>query len=214
MKKTVAILGLGKYGESLAQYMYKMGSDVLIVDINEEKLKELSSSCTSAIRADLTNEDEVLALGLKNMDVVVVAMSGNLAASIMSVSVANEQNVPVIVAKSNSDRMTSILKKIGADKIIVPERLGARQSAMILSSDNFLDYFEVDENLCMVEMNPLARWVGKNIIDLDLRKKYKVNVVAIKSGVNWVVIDPKKPLKKDDELLIVVEQSELRKIKG
>lgn len=212
MRKSIAVLGLGKYGLSLAQSMYDMGSDVLIVDIDEEKLKESSHFATSAICADLSNEDEVKNLGLKNLDVVVVAMSRNLAASIMSVAVAKEEGVPLIVAKSSSDRMTSILEKIGADKVIIPEEYGGKQSARILSSDTFLDYFQVDNSLSMVEMNPMDKWVGKNLIELNIRQKYNVNVVAIKEGGHWITADPKRELRASDQLLIVAERDSLKRI--
>lgn len=212
MKKSIAVLGLGKYGSSLAQSMYEMGSDVLIVDIDEEKLKECAAFSTSAICADLSNEDEVKNLGLSNLDIVAVAMGRNLGASIMSVAVAKEEGVPLIVAKSSSDRMTTILKKIGADKVIVPEEFGGKQSARILSSDTFLDYFQVDNTLSMVEMKPLGKWVGKNLIELNLRKKYSVNVVAIKKGGHWKVVDPQEPLSAEHQLLIFAEKEDLKRI--
>lgn len=214
MKKTIAVLGLGKYGISLAKSMYDMGADVLVVDNDPDKLKDMDGYCTASVCADLTNEDEVEMLGLKNMDIVAVAMAGNLSASIMSVAVAKELKVPLIVAKSSSDRMTSILKKIGADKVIVPEEYGGEQSARILASDTFLDYFKVDENLCMVEMFPMPKWVGKNMVELNLRKNYKINVIAYKNHNNghWKILDPTEPLDADNELLIVLERDELHRI--
>ncbi|WP_406545113.1 potassium channel family protein [Pseudobutyrivibrio sp.] len=214
MKKTIAVLGLGKYGMSLAKSMYEMGADVLVVDNNRDKLKDMDGYCTAAVCADLTNEDEVEMLGLKNMDIVAIAMGGNLSASIMSVAVAKELKVPLIVAKSSSDRMTSILKKIGANKVIVPEEYGGEQSARILASDTFLDYFKVDENLCMVEMLPMPKWVGKNMIELNLRKNYKINVIAYMNHEtgHWKTIDPAEPLEAENELLIVLERDQLNRI--
>ena len=214
MKKTIAVLGLGKYGISLAKCMYDMGADVLVVDKDHERLKEMEGYCTASVCADLANEDEVEMLGLKNMDIVAVAMGGNLSASIMSVAVAKEQNVPLIVAKSSSDRMSSILKKIGADKVIVPEEYGGEQSARILASNTFLDYFQVDENLCMVDMLPLPKWVGKNMVELNLRKNYKVNVIAVKNGNtgHWKILDPNEPLDANNELLAVLERDDLHRI--
>lgn len=214
MKKTIAVLGLGKYGISLAKSMYEMGADVLVVDNNHDKLKDMEGFCTAAMCADLTNEDEVEMLGLKNMDIVAVAMGGNLSASIMSVAVAKELNVPLIVAKSSSDRMTSILKKIGANKVIVPEEYGGEQSARILASDTFLDYFKVDDSLCMVEMLPMKKWIGKNMMELNLRKNYQINVIAYmdhETG-HWKILDPKEPLSEDNELLIVLEREQLYRI--
>lgn len=212
MKKSIAVLGLGKYGASLAKNMYEMGADVLIVDQDQDKLKELNGFCTAAVCADITNEDEVISLGLKNMDIVAVAMAGNLAASIMAVAVAKEQGVPLIVAKSSSDRMTSILKKIGANKVIVPEEYGGEQSARILSSDTFLDYFKVDGNLCMIEINPLQKWIGKNMMELNVRKNYNANVIALKRGSSWKILDPAEALDADDLLLIVVERKDLHRL--
>lgn len=212
MKKSIAVLGLGKYGISLAKNMYDMGADVLVVDQDQDKLKEMNGYCTTAICADITNEDEVVSLGLKNMDIVAVAMAGNLAASIMAVAVAKEHGVPLIVAKSSSDRMTLILKKIGANKVIVPEEYGGEQSARILSSDTFLDYFKVDGNLCMIEINPLAKWVGKNMMEMNVRKNYKANVIALKRGSSWKIIDPEEALQADDLLLIVLERNDLKRL--
>ncbi|MBE5901696.1 MAG: TrkA family potassium uptake protein [Lachnospiraceae bacterium] len=212
MTKSIAVLGLGKYGMSLAQNMYDMGADVLIVDRNEDLLEDCADFSTAAICADLENEDEVAALGLKNMDIVVVAMGGNLAASILCVAVAKEQGVPKIVAKSASNRMSSILKKIGADKVIIPEEYSGQQSARILASNVFLDYFQVDNTLCMVEMKPLSKWVGKNLCELNIRKHYKVYVVAVKEGEHWEIIDPDRVMKEEDELLIVSDKDALHRI--
>lgn len=212
MTKSIAVLGLGKYGMSLAQNMYDMGADVLIVDKDEDRLEDCAEFSTAAVCADLENEDEVVALGLKNMDIVVVAMGGNLAASILCVAVAKEQGVPKIVAKSATNRMSSILKKIGADKVIIPEEFSGQQSARILASDVFLDYFQVDNTLCMVEMKPLAKWVGKDLRELNIRKHYKVYVVAVKEGEHWEIIDPDRVMKEEDELLIVSDKDALHRI--
>ncbi len=154
MKKSVAVLGLGRYGTSLAKSLYDMGADVLVADINEDKIEEMKDHCTVAVCADLENEEEIKALDIKNMDTVVCAMGRNLAASIMIVAVAKELGVPLVVAKSSSERMSSILRKVGADKIIIPEDFGGNQSARILLSDNFMDYFQVDDNLSMIEIKP------------------------------------------------------------
>ncbi|MBE5905674.1 MAG: TrkA family potassium uptake protein, partial [Lachnospiraceae bacterium] len=199
-------------GMSLAQNMYEMGADVLIVDKDEDRLEDCAEFSTAAVCADLENEDEVVALGLKNMDIVVVAMGGNLAASIMAVAVAKEQGVPKIVAKSASNRMSSILKKIGADKVIIPEEYSGQQSARILASNVFLDYFQVDNTLCMVEMKPLSKWVGKDLCELNIRKHYKVYVVAVKEGEHWEIIDPNRVMKEEDELLIVSDKDALHRI--
>jgi len=211
MKKSVAVLGLGKYGRSLSENLYDMGADVLAVDGNEAIVEDFKDKCTSAVCANLANEDEVLALDLKNMDIVVIAMGDDLAASIMSVTVAKEQGVPLVVAKTSSDRMASILLKVGADKILDPEGEGGARSARILLSSSFKDYFKLDDNMYMVEMMPKSEWIGKNLIELDLRSKMSLNVVAIRNkGSLWHFVDPKEPVSPDSELLIVMEKRHLK----
>ncbi len=211
MKKSVAVLGLGKYGRSLSENLYKMGADVLAVDSNEELINEFADKCTTAICANLTYEDEVVALGLKKMDIVVVAMGGNLAASILAITVAKEQGVPLVVAKTSSDRMTTILKKVGADKILDPEGEDGIRSAKILLSSSFKDFFRLDDNMYMIEKAPKKEWIGKNLIELDLRKKSYLNVVAVrKSDQLWHFVDPHEPFEHDDYLLIVIEKQHMK----
>ncbi len=214
MKKSVAVLGLGKYGKSLSENLYRMGADVLAVDSNEELIGEFADKCTSAVCANLTNEDEVLALGLKNMDIVVVSMGRNLAASIMSIAVAKEQGVPLVVAKSSSERMSSILLKVGADKILDPEGDGGARSARILISSSFKDFFQLDENMYMIEMEPKKEWIGKNLIELGLRKSMNVNVVAVREkGQLWHFVEPGEPFTENSLLLIVMEKKHMKKWK-
>ena len=211
MGKSVAVLGLGKYGKSLAENLYMMGADVLAVDKDKEIINEFAGKCTSAVCANLENEDEVEALGLKNMDIVVCA-TGNLAAAIMSVAVAKEKGVPLIVAKTSSDRMSSILLKIGVDKILDPEGEGGMRSARILLSKSFKDFFEIDSNMYIVEMYVKDEWIGKNLIELELRKKHRMNVIAVrKKDQKWGFSSPQEPLQKDMVLLIAMEKKDVNK---
>ena len=211
MGKSVAVLGLGKYGKSLAENLYLMGADVLAVDKDKNVINEFAGKCTSAVCANLENEDEVEALGLKNMDIVVCA-TGNLAAAIMSVAVAKENKVPLIVAKTSSDRMSSILLKIGVDKILDPEGEGGMRSARILLSKSFKDFFEIDSNMYIVEMYVKDEWVGKTLIELGLRQKHRMNVIAVREkGQKWGFSSPQEPLKKNMVLLIAMEKKDVNK---
>ncbi|WP_022767325.1 potassium channel family protein [Butyrivibrio sp. NC2007] len=211
MGKSVAVLGLGKYGKSLAENLYMMGADVLAVDKDKELINEFAGKCTSAVCANLENEDEVEALGLKNMDIVVCA-TGNLAAAIMSVAVAKEKGVPLIVAKTSSDRMSSILLKIGVDKILDPEGEGGMRSARILLSKSFKDFLEIDSNMYIVEMYVKDEWVGKNLIELGLRQKHRMNVIAVrKKDQKWGFSSPDEPLERDMVLLIAMEKKDVNK---
>ena len=214
MKKSVAVLGLGKYGRSVAKSLYAIGEDVLVADKDERRIRDISSKVTSAVCADLENEDEVMALGLQNMDIVITAMGGNIAASIMAVSIAKEKGVPLVIAKSSSSRMATILQRVGADKIVDPEKEGGVRSARILASQAIHDYYELDDNLCMVELQPKSAWIGKSLIELDLRKKHNMNVAAIKEkGGNWRYINPSHKLTENNLLMAILEKKDIEKWK-
>ena len=207
MSKSVAILGLGKYGRSLAEHLYRMGADVLAVDVKKDLVDDIADKCTSAVCANLTDEDAVMALGLKNMDIVVSAMGGNLAASIMTVAVAKEQGVPLVIAKSSSKRMAILLRKVGADKVIDPEGEGGERSARIMMSMSFKDFFKLDDNMYMIETGPKNDWIGKTLVELELRKTENLNVIAMKQkGKRWHFIDPNMPITEDTMLLIAMEK--------
>ena len=212
MKKSVAVLGLGKYGKSLAENLYNMGADVLAVDQDTELVNDFADRCTSAVCANLTDEDEVASLGLKNMDIVVTAMGRNLAASIMSVAVAKEQGVPLVVAKTSSDRMTSILRKVGADKILNLEGDGGKRSARILLSSSFKDFFKLGENLYIIELNPKKEWIGKSLMELELRRTHGLNIISVRrQGEEWHFVNPKVKLSDDCTMLVVMEKNTMEK---
>ncbi|MCR5214232.1 MAG: TrkA family potassium uptake protein [Eubacterium sp.] len=213
MNKTFAVFGLGRFGKKMALSLYEMGADVMVVDRSAELLEKISNQVTYAIEADLKDAEDIKGLGLENTDVVVVAMGSDLTSSIMSVMVSKEVGVPYVVAKASDERMGAILQKVGADKIIYPEEETAARTARKLMSDNFLEFFDIDDNLCLLEMYPKKEWVGKNLIELNLRASYGVNVVAIKNNNEMrSYIDPKKALKEDDQLLVIAEKDDLKKL--
>ncbi|WP_408070605.1 potassium channel family protein [Butyrivibrio sp. JL13D10] len=213
MKKSFAVLGLGQYGSSLAETLYNLGHDVMAVDFDEKVIRDIAPKVTTAISADLEVEDEIVALGLQNMDVVITCIGSNISASILSIAIAKEKGVPVVIAKASTPRMASILKRAGADKVITPESEGGIRSARILASQFILDYFELDENLCMVELKPKKAWIGKDLIELNLRKKYNMNVAAIKNnGEFWGAVNPSKPLSEENLMLVIVEKKDINRI--
>ena len=210
MKKSIAVLGLGKFGRSLARSLSSLGADVLAVDQNETIVKEIADFCSEAVCADLTNEESLNALGLKDMDIVVVAVGRNLEASIFAVSAAKEQGVPLVMAKSISVRMSTILRRIGADKVILPEEYAGNRTAVTLMSESVLDYFQVDDSLCMIEMKPHSEWVGKTMAELDIRKNYHANVLAEKDADGkWMMADPERAIMEDSVLLVILEHKDL-----
>ena len=211
MSKSIAVIGLGRFGRKLARTLYDMGSDVMAVDKNPEIIAGISANVTYAIEADVANPDVVRGLGLREMDMVVVAIGSDLTASIMSVMLAKEQGVPFVLAKAKDPLTGQILKRVGADKIIIPEEDTGARTARILLSDSFLDYFDIDDNLCLLEIKTKPEWIGKNLIELDLRGKYRINVVAVKDHSEMrSFIDPSRPLEADTELLVILEKTDLK----
>lgn len=214
MNKSIAVFGIGRFGKSLALRLADMGVDVMVVDNNPEDIEKIADKVTYAIEANLTDADAIQALGLDDIDTVVVAMGSDLQASIMSVMVAKEMGVPYVMAKASDERMGAILTKVGADKIIYPEEESGFRTARVLASESFIDYFDIAGTLCVLEMKPKPEWIGKNLIELNLRSNYKMNVIAIKdkSGTSSS-IDPNKSLDADAELFVVVDKKDLHNIR-
>ena len=213
MSKQIAVLGMGRFGKSIALSLSDMGADVMAVDANPDVLEKVADKVTFAIEADLKNAESITGTGIENMDVVVVAMGSDLTASITSVMAAKEVGVPFVMAKAADDRMGAILEKVGADKVIYPEEETGVRTARTLMSDSFMDYFDIDKNLCMLEMHPKEDWIGKNLIELNLREKYHANVVAIKDENKMhAFVDPNRKLEKTDELLVLLDKTDIKKL--
>ncbi len=212
-KKSIAVLGLGQFGRSLAEGLYDLGMDVLVADNDEELIADFAGKSTVAIHADLSEEDEIKALGLQSMDMVIVSMSTDLAASILCVSVAKELGVPFVLAKASTSRRASILRRVGADRIIDPEKESGMRTAHVLASPNILEFFDVDENLCLLEMPVQTDWVGKNLRELDLRRKRGLNVIAVRRAPqSWVFVNPEKALEDGETLLVALEKKALNAV--
>ena len=207
MSRSIAVLGLGKFGSSLAESLYSLGMDLMVVDRDPERIREFSSKSTVAVCANLENEEEIQALDLKHMDMVVVCMGTSLAPSVMCVLEAKNQGVPFVMAKALSTQMGTILKKVGADQVINPEAESGMRTARALASPTILDLFDVGDNLCMIEMVPDPKWIGKNLVELNLRKNRGINVVAVKeAGSGWTYLDAHEPIQEKATLLVVLEK--------
>ncbi|MBR4224086.1 MAG: TrkA family potassium uptake protein [Oscillospiraceae bacterium] len=209
--KSVVVFGLGRFGKRLALSLSKAGADVMAVDKDEEIVASVAPEVTYAAVADLSNADAISGLGISNMDIAVVAVTSDFAAAILAVVISKEMGIPYVIAKASSERMGVILKRTGADKVIYPEAEMGERTARILVSNGLLDYFDIDDDLCIVEMKPKKEWIGKTLKQLDLRGKYHINVAAVRSHNEMrSSIDPNRPLKENSDLLIVTERENLK----
>ena len=206
------VLGLGKFGQAIADKLLESGADVMVADNDEDIIEQYSAKATAAIEADLTDPTAIKAMGISNIDCAIICMGMSLEASIICTMVAKECGVKWVVAKSGSDRMGQVLKKIGADEIIYPEEESGIRTAKRLIASNFLEYFDVSDELCLVEMVPKDKWVGKTLKELNLRQKYGVNVIAIKDGKVEESVDPDRPLKACNPLIMILHKNNLPKL--
>ena len=212
-KKPFAVLGLGKFGRGVADELAERGAEVLVVDRDERVIEQNASKYTQAIIAELTDENEIRQLGLGNMDTVIVCMAENLEASIMCVMAARESGVHRIIAKAENQRKGEILKKVGATRIVYPERESGIRTAFQLMSRDILQFFDLSSDLVFVEMEPRKEWDGKKISDLELRSKYGINVIAIRRGEKvQTVINLDTVIRKEEPLLTVISKENLEKL--
>jgi trk system potassium uptake protein TrkA len=182
-----AVIGLGRFGSSVATTLHEMGYEVLAVDSNEELVQKMADHVTQAVQADARDEDALKALGIRNFDVVVVAIGSDIQASILITLMLKEMGVKQVIAKTLSEMHSKVLQKIGADKVVFPERdMGARL-AHSLGSTNVLDYIELSPKYSIVEVVVPVWFVGKTLSQAEFRARHGVNVVAIRRGKEIIV---------------------------
>jgi trk system potassium uptake protein TrkA len=202
--KQFAVIGLGRFGKSVAITLSRMGYEVLAIDGNQERVQGLSDEVTHVVQADTTDEETLKALGIRNFDVVVVAIGEDVQANTLTALLLKELGVPYIVAKARNTLHGKMLVKLGVDRVVFPERDMGQRVAHSLVATNVMEYIELSPNLTMVEVTTPRSLVGKTLAETDLRAKYKVNVVAIKRGEEVIV--PPVPSEKilDEDILFVV----------
>lgn len=213
MSKSFAVIGLGRFGRCIAMELSSLGADVLAIDRDEEKINRVADYVTCAINIDVCDVDALKNAGISNMDAVIVSMGDCLESSIMSVITAKELGVPLVIAKARDEVTGNIISKVGADRIVFPEReSGIRLSHRLMSAD-VLDYFDLSDTVSMVKILPKPEWVGKSLVELNLRKEYRINIVGIwdNDKIN-VSIDPKEPLSGDKPLLVIVGKNDLKRL--
>ncbi len=212
--KTYAVLGLGKYGRAVAEELVKSGAEVLAIDIDEEHVNDASAVIPLCKCADITDPEVIARLGIAEIDVVVVAMARNLESSVMAITLCKEAGVKTVIAKCANEMQRKIMSRVGADKVIFPEQESGIRLAKNLLSSGFSDLIELSEEVSMVELEVKAGWVGKTLLQLDLRKKYSINVVAIRKEKKVITdIDPQLPLEQDMALIVIANLQQIKKIK-
>ncbi len=214
INKSYAVFGLGQYGLAVATELVNNGADVLAVDVDETIVNSAISEIPFCKCADITNLEVIKQLGVANIDVVIIAMANNLEASVMAVMLCKEVGVKTVIAKCANELHRKILSKVGADKVIFPERESGKRLAKNLLSSGFVDVIDSFNNVSFVELDLKPEWEDKTLIELDLRKKYELNVIAIRQADNLEInIDPNMKLTKEMKLVVIINTSKLDKLK-
>ena len=213
-KKTYAVFGLGRYGTAVARELVVNGQEVIAVDTKERIVNDAAAYLPVCKCADVTDAEVISRLGIGNIDTVIVCMAGNLEASVMAVTLCKEAGVKTVIAKCANEMQQKILLRVGADQVVFPENESGIRLAKNLLSSGFIDMISLSKDVSIVEIDVKSEWCGKNLIDLDLRKKYGINIVAIKKGgkVN-VNIDPEQMLDAETTLIIIANVKKLGKLK-
>ena len=187
--KSYIVIGLGRFGSEVARRLCQLGCEVLAVDSNSELVQGISNDVTHAVVADGRDKGVLRALGAGNFDCAIVAIGGSLADSVLVTMNLKELEVPKVVCKAHDDTHRQVLKKLGADQIVIPEQEQAYRLARSLSSQNVLDYIELSEDYGIIDLPAPDSWAGKNLRELNVRAKLGVNILAIKKE-NQINVSP------------------------
>lgn len=214
-RKEFVVFGLGKFGLSVAKALADNGCQVMAVDSEQSKVEEIAETVTYAVCTDVTDTDAIHSLGIRNFDGAIVAIGENLEASVLVTIIAKEMGIPFVMAKAQTELQAKVLKKVGADKIVFPEKETGIRIANNLMSDNFFDAIELSTKYSMMDLDVPTEWVGKTLRELNLRASKKINVIGIKKEEEFEITpDPDMPLTEDDVLVIIGRNQTLSKLAG
>ena len=215
--KSFCIIGLGNFGRNLALTLSKNGHQVLVIDVSDTEIDEIGEQVVSAICGDATNENVLRSAGVNNYDCCVVCLKSNMQDSILITLLLKEMGARKIVARAISDRHKKVLTKVGADMVVFPEKdMGQKLAFTLLKTDVF-EYFNLSDMFSIVEIKTPKRWVGMSIRELDVRRKYGINIIATCSGEDEhfeIFTNPERLFRADEKIVIVGENDRIEKLTG
>lgn len=212
MKKQFAVIGMGRFGASVAEALFNLGYEVLAIDQDESRIEAVLHQVTHAVQADCTHEEALRAIGIRNFDVVVVAIGQDIQSSIMTSLILKDMGVKMLVVKAQTELHGKVLAKIGVDKVIYPERDMGIRLAHHLISPNVLDYIELSNDHSIVEIHVTPKMVGQSLRELDIRARYGCNVMAIKRNERMnIAPHADDKIRADDVLVVIGSNENLRK---
>lgn len=210
--KSILLVGVGRLGRYIAEKLNELGHEVMAIDHNESRINDVMDIVTNAQIGDSTNETFLKSLGVENYDVCIVTIGGDFQASLETTNLLKELGAKMVVSRAERDGQAKFLKRNGADEIIYPERQLASWAAIRFSADHVLDYIQIDDEHAIFEVDVPKDWVGKSIADIDIRKKFNINILAIKqNGKISASVMPSVVLSDEITLLVLGEYKALKK---
>lgn len=212
--KTYAVFGLGRFGYSVAKELVESGAEVLAVDSDEATINAVKGEIPLCKCADVTDPEVLDRLGVANIDVVIVAMANSLESAVLTTTLCKEIGVKTVIVKCANETHKKILTRVGADRVVFPESESGVRMAKNLVSSGFVDLMELSRGVSMIQLEVRPEWMGKTILELNLRKKYAINVVAIRKGGNVDVnVRPDTVLEGDMKLIVIANSERLNKLR-
>lgn len=213
MKQQFLILGAGKFGRSIAARLQELDQEVMLVDNDPEVIQRIAEEVKFAVEGDVTHEATLKELGVRNFDVVIVSIGDDMQASIMATILLKEMGVGHIVCKAESELHAKVLYKIGADRVVIPEKEMGIRIAQNLVNKNILDFINLSDEFTIVEMPVRPDWAEKTVQQLDLRREHGLNIIAIKHGTDFTIrITPQTVLHQGDIILVIGETAEIERL--
>ena len=210
--KSVLLIGLGRFGRHLAVQLNQLGHEIMAVDHDEQRINEVMEYVTNAQIGDSTNPLFLSSLGIRNFDVCIVTISNDFQSSLETTSLLMEMGAKLVVSRAERDGQAKFLLRNGADEVIYPEKQVADWAAIRYTSDHILDYIELDEDHAIFEVSVPEGWLGKSVGQIDIRKKYNINIMAVKqNGKMNVSVTPDTVLTADKTMLVLGEYKALQK---
>lgn len=209
--KSVLIIGLGEFGSHVAKRMEELRCEVMAVDINEERINDILPYVTEARIGDATNEEFLRSLGVDNFDVCVVALGGHFQSSLETTSLLSELGARQVVSRATNDIQMKFLLRNGANEVVYPEMQTALRIATKYSSDSILDFIQLDSNHSIYELKIPREWHGKTLSQIDVRKKFNINVLTIKRSAEVIIPRPDTVMQPDDTVFAIGEARDIQK---
>ena len=213
-KRTFAVIGLDRFGSNLAINLQKMGNEVIGIDMDAEKVRHVADHITHAAIGNPTDEDVLRSLGVKNADVAIVALTGDIQSGVLVTLMRKEMGMRNVIAECTSDIHGRILTKVGADKIIYPEKDMGERLAKSLNNTDIMDYIDLSDEYSIMEIHVPRSWAGKSLIELNVRANYGINVIALRGADGSIGIspDPKMPLVPENGLIVIGPDESIERV--